>query len=278
MASARQPFSISRLRQLTDQRPGRGAVRAAALLAGGLWLAGLLSPDYLLPGSVVGAKGLAAVHEHEAPVVLAPGYADLNFTPPAAGSYALPPLGNAVDGTVLDSQGSTLALHDLMGDRLVLLSFIYTSCSDANGCPLASHVFAQVAERLSRDGQRDGLSESVRLISLSFDPDHDSPAVMRAYGSPFQERFQRRFQQENVDWRFLTSSGRTTLDPILEGYGQWVIRDYDEAGEPLPSMSHLLRVFLIDREKRVRNIYSVSFLHADTIANDLMTLLMETTP
>ncbi len=196
-------------------------------------------------------------------MVLAPGYADLEFTPPAAGSYALPPLGAAVDGNVVDSQGRTLSLHDLMGDRLVLLSFIYTSCSDVNGCPLATHVFARVAERLNE------LGRDVRLISLSFDPDFDSPSVMRTYGGPFQRRF------EGLDWRFLTTDGRGSLDPILDGYSQWVIRDYDEAGAPLGTISHLLRVYLIDREKRIRNIYSVSFLHADTLANDLKTLLME---
>lgn len=205
-------------------------------------------------------------------MVLAPGYADLAFTPPAPGSYALPPLGPAADGVVLDSQGRTLSLHDLMGDRLVLLSFIYTSCSDVNGCPLATHVFARVAERLNGSGDagvEGGLNGKVRLISLSFDPDYDSPSVMRAYGGPFQRRFQA------LDWRFLTTGGPGALDPMLEGYDQWVIRDYDEAGRPLGTISHLLRVYLIDRQKRIRNIYSVSFLHADTLANDLMTLLME---
>jgi cytochrome c peroxidase len=39
--------------------------------------------------------------------------------------------------------------------------------------------------------------------------------------------------------------------------------------------SHILRVMLIDRQRRVRNIYSVSFLHADTVLNDVRTLLLE---
>ncbi len=200
----------------------------------------------------------------EALVALAPGYADLEFIPPAPGSYGLPPLGDAGDGEVLDSAGRALDLHDLLGDRLVLLSFIYTSCSDVNGCPLATHVFARVAERLAADERLDG---QVRLISLSFDPDQDSPEVMGDYG--------RLFQQKGMDWHFLTTSGTAALDPVLDAYGQWVIRDRDESGESLGSISHLLRVYLIDREKRIRNIYSVSFLHADTINNDLITLMIE---
>jgi len=40
-------------------------------------------------------------------------------------------------------------------------------------------------------------------------------------------------------------------------------------------MSHILRVFLIDEQKKIRNIYSTSFLHTDTIVNDVRTLLMD---
>ncbi|MCZ6711503.1 MAG: hypothetical protein O7B25_14165, partial [Gammaproteobacteria bacterium] len=79
-------------------------------------------------------------HLHPRPVVLAPGYARLEFEPPTAGSYALPALGYAADGAVIDLTGLTRRLHDFLGDKIVVLSFIYTTCSDVNGCPLATHV------------------------------------------------------------------------------------------------------------------------------------------
>ena len=66
-----------------------------------------------------------------------------------------------------------------------------------------------------------------------------------------------------------------TLEPILDDYGQYTIREYDESGEYTGDFAHMLRVFLIDRELRVRNIYSVAFLHADILINDLETLLLE---
>lgn len=207
---------------------------------------------------------LQAAHEHAEPVVLAPGYADLEFEAPVPGSYRLPPLGDAPDGRVLDGEGRALALHDLMGEQVVLLSFIYTTCSDVNGCPLATHVFNRVAGKLA--GSKD-LAGRVRLISLSFDPDHDTPAVMRDYGAPYA--------RDGLDWRFLTTSGRADLEPILDGYGQWVIRDMDAEGNPVGTISHLLRVYLIDSARRIRNIYSVSYLHADTIESDVRTLLLE---
>ncbi|MCB1632207.1 MAG: hypothetical protein KDI23_10270, partial [Pseudomonadales bacterium] len=70
----------------------------------------------------------------------------------------------------------------------------------------------------------------------------------------------------------------SSLAPILDSYGQSVIRDVDENGKELPSFSHILRVFLIDPQKRVRNIYSVSFLNPDIIINDAKTVLLESRP
>ena len=155
-------------------------------------------------------------------------------------------------------------LHGYFGDKVVVMSFIFTSCSDVNGCPLATHVFSKVQDRLAQSPQ---LKQHVRLVSISFDPDYDTPQVMASYAE--------NFRQPGFDWQFLTTASDTALAPILSNYGQWVIKDYDEEGRYLGTMSHLLRVFLIDEQKRIRNIYSVSFLHADTIANDIETLLAE---
>ena len=65
----------------------------------------------------------------------------LDYVPPAPGSYALPPIQAAADGSVVDADGATRRLFDYLGDRHVLLSFVYTNCSDAQGCPLATAIF-----------------------------------------------------------------------------------------------------------------------------------------
>ncbi len=200
----------------------------------------------------------AAEHEHAPPTVLAPGYADLEFTAPAPDTYQLPTLRNAADGAVIDEAGAAHRLHDYLGDRVVVLSFIYTTCSDVNGCPLAAYVLKRVQERALADPS---LHDRLRLVSLSFDPTHDTPDVMAAYAA--------RLRADESDWVFLTGSSEAALAPLLDAYDQFVIRD--ESG----AISHTLRVVLIDRELRVRNIYSVSFLHADTVLNDVRTLLLE---
>ena len=200
-----------------------------------------------------------APHAHPKPQVLAPGYGPLEFEPPLPGSYALPPLGVAADGDVLDSRGRATKLRELLDGHIVVLSFIYTTCSDINGCPLATHVLRGVQDRLL---DAPGLDGQVRLISLSFDPERDTPPVLARYGGYFKA--------PGFDWRFLTTRSQAELAPVLDAYGQWVIRDPEQG-----ALSHLLRVYLIDREGRIRNIYSVSFLHADTLLNDIRTLLME---
>ena len=196
--------------------------------------------------------------------MLAPGYAPLEFIAPEPGSYGLPTMGVAADGEVLDSDGNKVRLHDFIGDKPTVLSFIFTTCDDVNGCPLATYVMRSVQDALQADPLT---ANKARLVSFSFDPLFDTPDVIDAYGA--------QFRAEGFDWQFLTTEGAAALDPILSAYDQWVIRDYDTNGEYLGTMSHILRVFLIDESRRIRNIYSTSFLHADTVANDVRSLLIE---
>ena len=196
--------------------------------------------------------------------VLAPGYGELRYDPPEPGTYQLPPLGVAVDGRVLDAGGKPALLYDVLDDKLVLMGFIYTHCPDVNGCPLASYVMKQVQAKLLEDP---ALAGQVRLVSLSFDPELDTPGAMREYAQ--------HFRVPDGDWVFLTTASDADLQPILDGYGQFRARYFNPDGSYSGSMSHVLRVYLIDRNHTIRNIYSAGYLHADTAINDLKTLRME---
>jgi len=221
----------------------------------------------LLRGLSLGAVLLCAtvsVSAETSTKVLAPGYGPLEYVPPPAGSYELPPLGKAVDGAVIDKNGKALRLHDVVGDKLVVMGFIYTHCPDVNGCPLASYVMKQLQMRLL---ETTDLKDEVRLISLSFDPILDTPAAMRDYSM--------HFRRKGFDWRFLTTESEAQLLPILEGYGQYRNMFYNEDGSYSGTMSHILRVYLIDNDRHIRNIYSAGFLHVDTVMNDLLTLQLE---
>jgi cytochrome c peroxidase len=197
-------------------------------------------------------------------VPLAPGYGPLGFEAPEPGTYDLPPLGDAADGRLLASDGSSTTLHEVLGGKVAILSLMYASCSDVNGCPLATAVLHQIASRMEKD---EGLADGLRLLSLSFDPARDTPDVMGKYAS--------HHVAHGVDWQFLTTASDAELVPILADYGQSLVPEFAEDGSDLGSISHILRVFLIDSDRRIRNIYSVSYLHADTLVADVKTLLMK---
>jgi cytochrome c peroxidase len=171
---------------------------------------------------------------------------------------------DAADGEVLQSDGTPARLHQLFDDRVAVLSLIYASCNDINGCPLATAVLHRLKTRLR--GEAD-LSDGLRLVSLSFDPRRDTPPVMAKYGEGFLG--------PGPPWTFVTTRSPEALAPILAAYGQSVAPEFDESGRELGTLSHVLRVFLIDSRQRVRNIYSVSFLHSDTLIADIRTLFLE---
>ncbi len=195
---------------------------------------------------------------------LPPGYAGLAYAPPAPGSYRLPPLGAAANGPVLDEQGHPTTLHALLQGKIALLGFIYTHCSDVNGCPLSTHVLMNIHRKIHQDPM---LRDKLRLISLSFDPKSDTPDAMRAYGKNLIG------DDSAGDWRFITTRDEQTLEPLLHAYGQDVQRRQNKNGGE--DISHSLRVFLIDDQQRIRNIYSASFLESSLLLTDVRTLLTE---
>ena len=217
-----------------------------------------ISDEAPLPGSH------AAIAESEIRVIADGWVAELPYEVPKPGSYTLPKISSAAGGTVLNVEGKEIDLGDLFGDKIVLLTFIYSSCTDLNGCPLATAVFYKIKERF-KEAPR--LADKIQLISISFDPEHDTPEVMKLYGAGFEGG--------RPEWYFLTTSSEEALLPITNKYGQMVIKEYDENGEYTGSMSHVLRAFLIDKYKNIRQEYSVSFLHDQLVTADIKTLLIE---
>lgn len=198
-------------------------------------------------------------------VRLAPGWGQLSFTAPEPGTYELPAIRPAAGGSILNTAGESLDLNDLLGEKITVLSFIYRTCDDVNGCPLSTMVSYKVADRVKKQPL---LKDNLRLLTLSFDPKFDTPEVMQEWGEDLKRSSQ-------ADWQFLTSKSEQEIRPILKAYQQTVIADGDASNSERNTFSHILRVYLIDREKQIRNIYNVSFLHPDILVNDVLTLIQE---
>lgn len=202
------------------------------------------------------------MHEHAE--ALFPRSTNFDFEAPLPGSYDLPVIKSAPDGWVLNEAGERIRLKSLMAGRVVLLSFIYTRCSDSRGCPLSTGVLNDI--QYATEAQP-GLAEDVRLISLSFDPAYDTPEMM--------EQYRPRADGTGVPWYFLTTEGDAQLRPILEGYGQTVDRATEKEDDGTGVIFHLLRVYLIDRDGQIRNIYGLGYLDPRLLIADIGTLLLE---
>jgi cytochrome oxidase Cu insertion factor (SCO1/SenC/PrrC family) len=194
-----------------------------------------------------------------------PRESDYDYEPPVPGSYSLPVVKAAADGAIFDSNGKPLNLRDLTRGRITVLSFIYTRCAAMKACPYAAGVLNQL-HLLSVDDPT--LAKNMRLVSMSFDPDYDTPQRLAAYSEKFLE------EKSGCEWRFATAKSRADLESILAAYGQAVDKRAN-ASDPQGPLYHILRVFLIDREGRIRNIYSSGTLDPRLVVADVKTLLLE---
>jgi protein SCO1/2 len=96
--------------------------------------------------------------------------------------YHVPAPGDAVPDFKLSNQdGRTIHLSQFRGQDL-LITFIYTRCPLPNFCPLVTRNFAAIEKQLA---SRPALYKKTHLLSVSFDPDHDTPERLRAYGASY---------------------------------------------------------------------------------------------
>jgi cytochrome oxidase Cu insertion factor (SCO1/SenC/PrrC family) len=214
--------------------------------------------------ALLGLGGAAAAHE---PPSAPDPPAVMDFVPPAPGTYRLHAIMPAPDGTVLDLEGRRARLARFTRGKITVLSFIYTGCADARGCPLAYQVFHAVHDRLR---EAPALRDRVRLVTLSFDPVHDTPAAMRRYANGVLTG-----PASGVEWAFLTTGSPRELLPLLDGFGQDVRVERVARGGHAPRLGHVLKVFLIDPRGMIREIYTTSYLFPDVVVNDIETLGLE---
>jgi len=96
--------------------------------------------------------------------------------------YHVPTPGDAVPDFKLHNQdGRTIKLAQFRGKTL-LVTFIYTRCPSPNFCPLVTHNFAVIDHELAANP---ALYAKTHLLCVSFDPEHDTPARLRAYGAQY---------------------------------------------------------------------------------------------
>jgi protein SCO1 len=159
--------------------------------------------------------------------------------------YHVPQPGDGVPDFQLLNQSNRHIHLDQFHGRIVLLTFIYTRCPLADFCPRMSHNFAEIDRQLSANPT---LYRQTHLLSISFDPAYDTPAVLRRYGGISTGRF----TKENfAHWDFAAPPAVEL--PRMEQFFDLGVTPGDNN-----TMNHSLSTVLIDKDGKV-----VAFYHGN---------------
>jgi protein SCO1/2 len=145
--------------------------------------------------------------------------------------------------------GQAVSTRRFKGQALAI-TFIFTRCPLPNFCPLMSNHFAEAQKKLL--AMTNGPA-NWHLLTLSFDPDFDTPVILKAYAQ--------RFGAEPGHWSFLTGD-LIDLTAIAEQFGQ---KFWQEEG----ALNHNLRTAVVDASGRVRKIWTGNQWTSDELVAEL---------
>ncbi|GGP24193.1 hypothetical protein GCM10010971_00120 [Silvimonas amylolytica] len=140
---------------------------------------------------------------------------------------------------IMDETGKRQRLDQYvrLDGRVVLIDFIYTRCNSI--CTVLGEQFQQAQTHI----EQHGLQQKVRLLSISFDAQHDTPAVLASYAS--------RMHADPAVWHFATVTDRASLDLLLRQFGIVVIPD------GYGGFIHNAAIHVVDRNARLEHIYDL---------------------
>lgn len=164
----------------------------------------------------------------------------------------LPIVGQAPEFTLTTQDGSRLRLADLHG-KVLAVTFIYATCKDS--CPLLTAKMALLQRKLGKD-----FGSRVRFVSITVEPEIDTPAVLSAYA--------KQFDADPSGWSFLTGSSSEIQD-VVRRYGAFARRF--KPGD----VDHLFLTSLVDRKGMLRVQYLGYRFDPDEMHRDLKSLLRE---
>lgn len=161
--------------------------------------------------------------------------------------------GDAVpDDPLVDQTGATRRLTDWKGQALAV-TFVYTRCPVPDFCPLMDRHFADLQRAILADRS---LRDRVHLASISFDPVHDTPAVIAAHA-----------RERGADprvWSYLTGEA-AAIDHLTSRFGVSAIEEHDAP----ESITHNLRTAVVDPKGRLVTIYTGNEWTVDGLLHDL---------
>jgi len=199
---------------------------------------GELHPGDVITADVLVSQGDDATVLLDHIVVVAQGKPD--YRP--AMIYHVPAKGDAVPDFKLRNQDSrTIHLNQFRG-QVLLITFIYTRCPLPNFCPLVTRNFAAIDNQINAD---QALRGKMHLLCVSFDPEHDTPERLKAYGEQY---ISSDAKSEFAHWDFAVPE-----KPVLTEMAKYFNVGMSDASDG--TITHTLSTTLIGRDGKVLKFY-----------------------
>ena len=174
--------------------------------------------------------------------------------PAVSANPSLAVIGEAPDFTLYDTSGKRTRLSDYRG-RVVVVAFIFTSCPGV--CPLISKQMSALQTGLKNENLFGG---KAGMLSITVDPETDTPEVLTKYAAGYGA--------DSRGWKFLYDEP-AKMKPVYNAYDEWTSRT---GAEPL---DHPARVYLVDANGNIREIYSLAFFNEKQVLLDIKALVRE---
>lgn len=149
----------------------------------------------------------------------------------------LPMMGQVSRFSLIEASGKPVQESDLKG-QVWLAAFIFTRC--AGQCPLMTHSMALLQKQLP-------VREDLKLVSISVDPEHDTPEVLARYAASYEA--------DRSHWLFLTG-GKDAIRQLARTAFHLPVEDNAPSeGEPI---LHSTKLVLVDRDGLIRGYYDTT--------------------
>ncbi|MGO8717603.1 MAG: SCO family protein [Acidobacteriaceae bacterium] len=184
--------------------------------------------------------------------------ANLNVLPPV--QFHVPQPGDTVPDFHFRNQSNReISLKQFRG-KVLVLTFIYTRCTSSQFCPLMSRNFAHLDQLLAADPN---LYAKTHLLSISFDPKYDTPAVLRSYGGAYTGRYTKETFRH---WDFAAPS-EARLASVLKWFDVGVTTSNGKI------VSHSVSTAVIGPDGRIRAWYPTNTWTPQQALKDIQQIL-----
>ncbi|MFO7524644.1 MAG: SCO family protein [Ignavibacteriaceae bacterium] len=145
---------------------------------------------------------------------------------------------------------------EITNGKITLMAMVFTHCPDI--CPMTTHNMHLVEQKLPAE-----ILDEINFIVISFDPNRDTPAVLKKYA---------RLRDYNLNrWTLLSGDNQNTKEVMLKFDVKAIFTDstYSDDGELSYTIMHTDRISLIDQNGRLRNNYKGSVANLDAVIEDI---------